>query len=85
MFHDFRWIEWNIEKIQRHGCTVGEVERVVNNPPRGYPQRRCRKYHVHGRGEGDRFVQVIYVIDPDGTFFVIHAMPLTSRRRRGGR
>ncbi len=31
-----------------------------------------------GRGKGDRFVHVIYVIDPDGTVFVIHARPLTE-------
>jgi hypothetical protein len=40
---------------------------------------------VHGRGQGDRWVQVVYLIDPDGTIFVIHAMPLTTRRRRGSR
>jgi hypothetical protein len=38
-----------------------------------------------GSGQGDRWVQVVYLIDDDGTIFVIHAMPLTSRRRRGGR
>ena len=85
MPHDFRWIEWNVEKIQKHGCTISEVEHVVDHPPRGYPQKRGLKFHVHGRGQGQRFVQVIYLIDPDGTLFVIHAMPLSSRRRRGSR
>jgi hypothetical protein len=36
-----------------------------------------------GRGKGNRMVQVAYILDPDGTIFVIHAMPLTTRRRRG--
>ena len=85
MLNDFRWIEWNVEKVQKHGCTVAEVECVVNHPPRGYPIRDGDKRRVHGRGQGDRFVQVVYVIDPDGTLFVIHAMPLIGRRRRGGR
>jgi hypothetical protein len=40
---------------------------------------------VIGRGQGGRFVKVIYVLDRDGTAYVIHAMPLTTRRRRGGR
>ena len=35
MLNDFRWIEWNVEKVQKHGCTVAEVECVVNHPPRG--------------------------------------------------
>lgn len=27
-------------------------------------------------------VEVVYTLDDDGTAFVIHAMPLTVRRRR---
>jgi hypothetical protein len=37
---------------------------------------------VVGRGVGDRFLQVVYVVDPDERLFIIHAMPLTTRRRR---
>jgi hypothetical protein len=83
--HDFRWIEWNVDKVEKHGCTPQEAEQVVNHPARGFPRRSGEKYHVHGRGQGSRWVQVAYLIDPDGTIFVIHAMPLISRRRRGGR
>jgi len=28
-------------------------------------------------------VQVVNVVDPDDTLFIIHALPLTTRRRRG--
>ena len=80
----FRWIEWNIEKAAKHGVAVGEAERVVRSAVRPYPRRIGQgKWQVIGRGQGDRWVQVIYVVDPDDTLFVIHAMPLTSRRRRG--
>jgi hypothetical protein len=85
MVHDFRWIQWNTEKVEKHGCTRQEAEQVVNHPARGFPRRVGEKYQVHGRARGDRWVQVVYLIDPNGTIFVIHAMPLTSRRRRGGR
>jgi hypothetical protein len=85
VLHEFRWIEWNIEKVEKHGCTPREAEQVVNCPARGFPHRSGEKYQVHGRGNGGRWVQVVYLIDPDGAIFVIHAMPLTSRRRRGGR
>jgi hypothetical protein len=85
MRYAFRWIEWNIGKVEKHGCTPWEAEHVVNHPARGYPRRTGEKYTVHGRGQADRWVQVVYLIDPDGTIFVIHAMPLTSRRRRGSR
>jgi hypothetical protein len=82
MQHVFRWIAWNIDKTMKHGCDPAETERVVNNPARGYPRREGETYLVQGRGQGDRWVQVVYLIDPDGVIFVIHAMPLTSRRRR---
>lgn len=85
VLHDSRWIEWNIDKVEKHGCSLEEVQQLVNNPSRGFPRRAGEKYQVHGRGQGGRWVQVIYLIDPDSTIFVIHAMPLTTRRRRGGR
>lgn len=85
MLYDFRWIQWNVEKVEKHGCTIREAEEVINHPTRGFPSRSGEKYQVNGRGQGGRWVQVVYLIGPDGTIFVIHAMPLTSRRRRGGR
>lgn len=82
MFHDFRWIDWNIDKVEKHGCTTHEAQQAVNRPARGFPRRAGEKYKVQGRGQGGRWVQVVYLIDPDGVIFVIHAMPLTTRRRR---
>ena len=79
----FRWHEWNLDKIAKHGVGVEEAERVVRNAARPFPKRRDNdKWLVIGRGQGDRFVEVIYVLDPDDTIFIIHAMPLTTRRRR---
>ena len=61
-------------------------------------QARNSAFRVEGRGQGGRLIEVIFggrileiafVIDPpdasvmyDRTFYVIHAMPLTTRRRR---
>jgi len=28
-------------------------------------------------------VRVVYMIDAEGTVYIIHAMPLTTRRRKG--
>jgi uncharacterized DUF497 family protein len=79
----FRWNEWNTEHIARHGVTPDEAEKVVRNARRPYPSRRGdSKRLVWGRGLGDRFVQVIYIEDPDGTIFVIHARPLTDQEKR---
>jgi hypothetical protein len=81
---EFRWNEWNIEHATKHGCTVEEIESVVKNAGRGWPRLgENGKYTVESRGRGARMIRVIYVIDPEGTLYVIHAMPLTTRRRRG--
>ena len=79
----FRWIEWNEAKIAKHGVSIQEAEHVVRSAHRPYPRRiDADKWQVIGRGQGDRWVQVIYLVDPDRTLFVIHAMPLTGRGRR---
>lgn len=83
---DFRWIQWNIDSATKHGCTIPEIETVVLLPGPGFPRRnRNDTWMVLGRGTGDRMVEVVYVMDDKITAFVIHAMPLTTRRRRGGR
>jgi phage-related protein len=80
---DFRWNAWNLEHATKHGVAVHEVEHVVRNARRPYPRDiGDEKWLVEGRGQGDRFVRVIYVLDMDGTIYVLHAMPLTTRRRR---
>jgi uncharacterized DUF497 family protein len=81
---EFRWIEWNREHATRHGCSVQEIESVLRNPGRGFPRKRDkRKWIVVGRGTGGRMIEVVHLLDDDGTAFVIHAMPLTTRRKRG--
>jgi hypothetical protein len=79
----FRWIDWNREHATKHGCIIAEIESLVRYPGRGFPLKREQdKGLVIGRGIGGRVIRVIYVLDPDRTVFVIHAMPLTTRRRR---
>ena len=83
---EFRWNEWNLEHATRHGVGCAEAERLVESPGRGWPRYvGNKKLMVQGRGQGGRMVQVIYVLDDDGTVYIIQAMPLTTRRRRGGR
>lgn len=85
---EFRWNEWNLEHAAKHGVSRQEAELVVRNARRPYPERvrpssgPNPKWIVEGRGQGDRMVRVVYLTDPDDTIYVIHAMPLTTRRRR---
>jgi hypothetical protein len=83
---DFRWNDWNTEQATKHGCTIGEIQSIVRYAGRGFPKYVGNgKWLVYGRGTGDRMIEVIYVLDSDDTIFVIHAMPVTLRRRRRGR
>jgi hypothetical protein len=81
--YDFRWIDWNVDHIARHGVTPGEAEYVVNRARRPFPRRiEDDKRLVWGNTPDGTYLQVIYVLDPDGTVFVIHAMPMTENQRR---
>jgi hypothetical protein len=40
---------------------------------------------VVGRRADGAYLQVVFVYDPPGVVFVIHAMPLTERERRAAR
>jgi hypothetical protein len=81
--YDFRWIAWNVDHIGRHGVTPAEAEHVVNRARAPFPQRiEDDKRLVWGTAPDGRYLQVIYVLDPDRTVFVIHAMPMTDKQKR---
>ena len=80
---EFRWIEWNLEKLAKHGVSAKEAERVIENARRPYPTLLGDdRWLAIGRGNGGRLIQVAFLIDPDSTIFVIHARPLTVREKR---
>ena len=71
---DFRWNEWNVEHIAKHGVEPDEAEWLVRNARRPFPlYHGDSKWIVQGRGPGGKFLQVIFVSDPDEAVFVIHA------------
>jgi hypothetical protein len=83
---EFRWIDWNRDHATSHGCSIAEIESIVRHAGHGMTlDIGNSKYLVEGRGQGGRLVRVIFLKDPEGTLFVIHAMPLKTRRRRRGR
>jgi uncharacterized DUF497 family protein len=77
---NFRWNAWNIEHIGRHGVSPSDAEQVICGGRSLY--RGDGKYLVQGRGGGGRWLQAIYVLDDDGTVFVIHARPMPDREKR---
>jgi uncharacterized DUF497 family protein len=80
---EFRWNEWSIDHIAKHGVSPGEAERAVRSARRPFPRKmEDDKWIVWGRGSGGRPLQVIFVLDEDETIFVIHARPLTDQEKR---
>lgn len=83
MFHDFRWIAWNVGKVEGHGLAVSDVEYAVNHACRPYPKPLGNeKWLAISPTRSGRVIQVIYLVDPDDTLFVIHARPLKPKECR---
>lgn len=79
----FRWIDWNRDHVAGHGVGWEEAEMVVRQTRPPFPQQLGDdKLLVVGQGHGGRFLQVIYVREPEDMVFVIHARPLTDREKR---
>ena len=79
----FRWIDWNQDHLAKHGVDWEEAEMVVRQARLPYPQQVGEeKLFVIGQGRGGRYLQVVYVLDPDYTVFVIHARPLTDHEKK---
>lgn len=80
---NFRWNAWNIEHVAEHGVSPKQVEWVVRTVRWPYPEGRVNgEYCIRGADRGGLLLQVIYVLDPDGTIYVIHARPLTDREKK---
>ena len=80
---DSRWNEWNTDHIAEKGISPDEAESVVLAANRPYPQKtEDDKWLVRGRGHGGRWLQIAYILDDDGTVFVIHARELTDGEKR---
>ncbi|MGD2108351.1 MAG: hypothetical protein PVI86_03060 [Phycisphaerae bacterium] len=80
---EFRWIEWNLDKVGEHGVKPEEAEYVVEQARHPYPQHReDDKFLVWGPTAAGRLLHVVFWIDDDDTVFVIHARPLTDKEKR---
>ncbi len=79
----FRWNEWNLEHVPRHGVSPEMAEHVVLTARRPYPMRREEdKWLVWGEDPAGKRIQVVYVIPDPEEVYIIHARPLTPRENR---
>ncbi len=80
---EFRWNEWNEDHVQRHGVSPEEAAMVVERAGTPFPRMiEDDKRLVWGPGRGGRLLQVIFVLDDDATVFIIHARPLTQKKKQ---
>lgn len=80
---NFRWNRWNEEHIGAHNVTPAEAEEVLLGAKPPFPLVEAdEKYLVWGATDAGRLLQVVFVIDPDDTVFVIHARPLTEKEKK---
>jgi uncharacterized protein len=80
---EFRWNEWNLDHVGKHGVQPEEAEFVVRNARPPYPEERGDdKWRVWGQGESGRYLQVVFVLDPDETIYVIHSRPLAEQEKK---
>ena len=83
MAHEFRWIQWNRDKIAQHNVEPAEAEFAVDHARRPFPLKvDDEKRLVWGQTPGGRYLQVVYLIDREESIFVIHARPLTNKEKK---
>ena len=79
---DLRWNDWNMEHIGNHGVGPVEAEEVVSGARSPFPLAQGDRYLVWGQTEDGRLLQVVFILDPDASVFVIHARPLTAKEKK---
>lgn len=80
---EFRWNEWTVEHLARHGVKPDEAEQIVMAARQPYPLGRPDdKWLVWGRTSSGRALQVVFVLDDDDTIYVIHSRDLTTREKQ---
>jgi uncharacterized protein len=80
---DFRWNDWNEEYLANHSVNPTEAEEVILGACAPFPLVQSdEKYLVWGPTEEGRLLQIVFVIDPDRSVFVIQDRPLTESEKK---
>ncbi len=80
---DFRWNAWNTEHVAAHGIEAETAEHVVEEAKAPFPRRIGEdKLLVWVQPQAGELLQVIFVVDEDGSTYILHARPLTEREKR---
>lgn len=80
---DFRWNDWNLDHATKHGVSISDIEYVLRKYMPGF--YRGDRYAVRGQTRSGYWIQVVYIRDPEGSVYVIHARPMTDKEKRNER
>jgi uncharacterized DUF497 family protein len=79
MHYQFRWNEWNREKVALHNVAPEEAEYVVRHARRPFPLRvKDQRRMVWGQTAAGDYLQVIYLLESEDEVYIIHARPLRA-------
>jgi hypothetical protein len=79
----YRWNDWNEGHIADHRMSTADAEWVVDRARSPYPQIiGLGKRLVIGQTRHGVYAQVIYVLDEDGTAYMLHCRPITDSEKR---
>ena len=81
-FYDFDWDEQNESHIAYHGVTPEEVEQCFFNPYwlRKKPKSN-RRYYLHGRTDGGRYLFVVFDEIEEGVARPVTALDMDDREK----
>lgn len=61
----FRWIAWNLRKIEAHGLGPGEVEHAFEHRQGRHQERDDGSYETIGRTASGRLILVVWRYDDE--------------------
>ena len=77
-----------MERLERRphrqaGVSPDEAEYVADRAKAPYPEHiGDDKWMVRGQTAAGRYIQVIFILDPEDTLYIIHARGLNDREKR---
>jgi hypothetical protein len=80
---EFRWNKHNVDVISKYRITRLEAEIVVRYASQFFPRQTGKgKWYVVGKGVKRRLIEIGFVLDPDNTIYIYHALPVGGKQRR---
>jgi hypothetical protein len=80
---EFRWNRHNLDLLSKYRITRLEAELVVRYASAYFPRQTGKgKWYLVGKGVKRRLIEMAFVLDPDNTIYVIHALPVGGKQRR---